>query len=127
MAKEEPVTEKTEGFIKKNWQFIVGTLIMGSGLLKWILGKIKAKSSRARKREEEKEENKAEEQNQEKAEDAAKKQLAEAGVPPNSMSVASLQTWPAWHSDVHALQSGQKALPSQAASGPHRGMLSEME
>ncbi|HUM81429.1 MAG TPA: NosD domain-containing protein, partial [Methanothrix sp.] len=74
MAKEEPVAEKTEGFIKKNWQFIVGTLIMGSGLLKWILGKIKAKSSRARKREEEKEENKAEEQNQEKAEDAAKKQ-----------------------------------------------------
>ena len=65
MAKEEPVAEKTEGFVKKNWQFIVGTLIMGSGLLKWILGKIKAKSSKPRKREEEKKQNKKEEQNKE--------------------------------------------------------------
>ncbi|MDD1759265.1 MAG: right-handed parallel beta-helix repeat-containing protein, partial [Methanothrix sp.] len=74
MAKEEPVAEKTEGFIKKNWQFIVGTLIMGSGLLKWILGKIKAKSGKARKREEKQEQNKKEENNQKETEEAAKKQ-----------------------------------------------------
>ena len=73
MAKEEPVTEKTEGFIKKNWQFIVGTLIMGSGLLKWILGKIKPKSGKTRKREEQ-EQNKKEVQNQEETEEAAEKQ-----------------------------------------------------
>jgi len=73
-AKEEPVAEKTEGFIKKNWQFIVGTLIMGSGLLKWILGKIKANASKTRKREEKQEQNQKEEQNREETEEAAKKQ-----------------------------------------------------
>ncbi|HQN31386.1 MAG TPA: hypothetical protein PKX20_09695, partial [Methanothrix soehngenii] len=73
MAKEEPVTEKTEGFIKKNWQFIVGTLIMGSGLLKWILGKIRSNAGKTRKREEKKE-NKKEEENQEETDEAAKKQ-----------------------------------------------------
>jgi hypothetical protein len=73
-AKEEPVAEKTEGFIKKNWQFIVGTLIMGSGLLKWILGKIRSNASKTRKREEKQEQNQKEEQNQEETEEAAKKQ-----------------------------------------------------
>jgi parallel beta-helix repeat protein len=73
MAKEEPVTEKTEGFIKKNWQFIVGTLIMGSGLLKWILGKIRSNAGKTRKREEKKE-NKKEEENQDEGDEAAKKQ-----------------------------------------------------
>lgn len=47
-AKEVPVAEKTEGFLQKNWQFILGTLIIGSGLLKWILGKIKANASKAK-------------------------------------------------------------------------------
>jgi parallel beta-helix repeat protein len=74
MAKEVPVADKTEGFIEKNWQFIVGTLIMGSGLLKWILSKIKAKSGKTRKREEENEQNKKEKQNQEDTEEEAKKQ-----------------------------------------------------
>lgn len=47
-SKEVPVAEKTEGFVEKNWQFIVGTLIMGSGLLKWILGKIKANAAKGK-------------------------------------------------------------------------------
>jgi len=69
MAKEVPVADKTEGFIEKNWQFIVGTLIMGSGLLKWILGKIKPKSGKTRKQEEKPEQNKKEEKNQEETEE----------------------------------------------------------
>jgi len=47
-SKEVPIAEKSEGFVEKNWQFIVGTLIMGSGLLKWILGKIKKNASRGK-------------------------------------------------------------------------------
>ncbi|MDD2754373.1 MAG: NosD domain-containing protein [Methanothrix sp.] len=47
-SKEVPVAEKTQGFFEKNWQFIVGTLIMGSGLLKWILSKIKANAAKGK-------------------------------------------------------------------------------
>jgi parallel beta-helix repeat protein len=47
-SREVPVAEKTQGFFEKNWQFIVGTLIMGSGLLKWILSKIKANAAKGK-------------------------------------------------------------------------------
>jgi hypothetical protein len=57
-SKEEPASDQASRFFEKNWQFFIGTLLIGSGLLKWLLGKVRGKSKSAqekppeRKREE---------------------------------------------------------------------------
>ena len=42
-AEEVPTTEKATGFLADNWEFLVGTIIIGSGLFGWIVSRIRSK------------------------------------------------------------------------------------
>ena len=42
-VKEVPLCDRATCFLKTNWQFIVGTMVLGSGLFGWLNSKIKSK------------------------------------------------------------------------------------
>lgn len=45
-ARKVPLKEKARNFLAADWKFIVGTLILGSGLSKWLIGRIRARSQK---------------------------------------------------------------------------------
>jgi len=45
-ARKVPLKEKAGNFLSDSWEFIVGTIILGSGLSKWLMDRIRARSRR---------------------------------------------------------------------------------
>jgi len=45
-ARKVPLTEKTKNFLVENWEFFVGTIILGTGISKWVYDRIRRRFRR---------------------------------------------------------------------------------